>query len=105
MVIQQKSRIEKLVVTSLQLNKVHTISHNHIDIGSTNVNFTLQKVEVRANFPAGTKESVSKTPISIRHPIHISTPKPNVSSKNKCHSTPVTRNVTTHSGHVVKPPK
>ena len=82
-----------------------TISHNRIDIRPTNVNFTLQNVKVRANFPASTKESVSKTPISIHHPVHISTPKPNVSSTNKHHSTSVTRNVvTTCSGHVVKPP-
>ena len=36
-----------------------TISHNRIDIRPTNVNFTLQNVKVRANFPASTKESVS----------------------------------------------
>ena len=84
----------------------HTISHNHVDIRPTNVKFTLRNVKVRANFPVGTKESVSKTPISICQPVHISTPKPNVSSTNKHHSTPVTRNsvTTTHSGCVVKPP-
>ena len=76
-----------------------TISHNRVDIRPSNVNFTLQNVKVRANFPVSTKESVSKTPISIHHPVHISTPKPNGSSTNKCHSTPVARNiVATHSG-------
>ena len=60
----------------------HTISHNRVDIRPANVKFTLQIVKVRAKFPAGTKELVSKTPISICQPVHISTPKPNVSSNN-----------------------
>ena len=54
----------------------HTVSHNHIDIRPPNVNFTLQNAKVRANFPVSTKESVSKTPKPVPHP--VSTPKPSV---------------------------
>ena len=84
----------------------HTISHNHVDIRPTNVNFTLQNM--RSNFPVGTKDPVARTPKflkSIPNPVPKSNPKPNVLSSNKSYSTPVTRNIVkTHSGHVIKPP-
>ena len=63
---------------------------------------------MRSNFPVGTKDPVARTPKflkSISNPVPKSNPMPNVPSSNKSHSTPVIRNiVTTHSGHVIKPP-
>ena len=80
-----------------------TISHNHVDIRPTNVNFTLQNM--RSNFPVSTNDPVSRFLKSTPNPVPKSNPKPNVHNSNKRHSTSVTRNiVTTHSGHVVKPP-
>ena len=81
----------------------HTISHNCVDIRPTNVNFTLQNM--RSNFPVSTNDPVSRFLKSTPNPVPKSNPKPNVHNSNKHHSTSVTRNiVTTHSGHVVKPP-
>ena len=82
-----------------------TISHNCIDIRPTNMNFTLQNPRVRSNFPVSTTDPVSRIPKSTPNPVSKSNPKPNVPNSNKHHSTSVTRNiVTTHLGHVVKPP-
>ena len=100
---QAKVQSQEACSYILTTEQGHTISHNCIDIRPTNVNFTLHNAKVRANFPVSTRESVSKTPKSIPHP--VSTPRPNVPVTTKSHSTSVTRNiVTTHSGHVVKPP-
>ena len=80
-----------------------TISHNCVDIRPTNVNFILQNM--RSNFSVSTNDPVSRFLKSTPNPVPKSNPKPNVHNSNKHHSTSVIRNiVTTHSGHVVKPP-
>ena len=60
--IQQKCRIENLIVTSLQLKQGCTISHNCVDIRPTNVSFHLQTPRVERCFPVGTKDPVARTP-------------------------------------------
>ena len=70
-----------------------TISHNHVDIRPTNVSFNLQTTRVKQNFPVGTKESQSKSP--ILPPVSQPQPKPNVAKLVKSHTMPVTRNIVT----------
>ena len=101
--IQQKFKVENLIVTILTTEQGHTISCNHIDIRPTYVSFNLQTTRVKQNFPVSTKELQSKSP--ILPPVSQPQPKPNVAKLVTSHTMPVTRNiVTTHSGCVVKPP-